>query len=45
VPKKPKPFHPTVVTRPAKADVKRAVMLAQQPDASYLPGWSGPHHA
>ncbi|MBS0216608.1 MAG: chromosome partitioning protein ParB [Proteobacteria bacterium] len=32
-------------SRPAKADIKRAVELAQQPEASYLPGWSGPHHA
>lgn len=32
-------------SRPGKTDIKRAVALAQQPEASYLPGWCGPHHA
>ncbi|PNS09332.1 hypothetical protein Lysil_0961 [Lysobacter silvestris] len=32
-------------SRPGKDDIKHAIKLAQQPAASYLPGWSGSHHA
>lgn len=32
-------------SRPDKATLAAAIALARQPEASYLPGWSGPHHA
>lgn len=31
-------------SRPGKTALKEAMTLAQEPEASYLPGWSGPHH-